>query len=166
MAVFALRAGGGDRAGSTASESGYFAVRSVLAKTVVEVARFVAERGVIKEGADLAEFVAQVAARFGLATTQKVAAKALPVVGALGGAAVNYACMEDVARRHFTVRRLDRIYGKDRTRAEYDLLAGTRNAGERAPGTDQPRRRFSADIFPDRPDTSSKLIRAPPARLV
>jgi hypothetical protein len=46
--VFAL----GGRAGSTdASESGYFAVRSMLAKTVTEAARFVAERGMIKEGA-------------------------------------------------------------------------------------------------------------------
>jgi hypothetical protein len=46
--VFAL----GGRAGSAdASESGYFAVRGMLAKTVTEAARFVAERGVLKEGA-------------------------------------------------------------------------------------------------------------------
>jgi EcsC protein family len=90
--VFAL----GGRAGSTdASESGYFAVRSVLAKTVAEAARFVAERVVIKEGAPiLLKFVTQVAARFGLVVTQKVAAQALPVVGALGGAALNCAFME------------------------------------------------------------------------
>lgn len=47
----------------------------------------------------------------------KVAAQALPVVGALGGAAVNYAFIEhfqDVARGHFTVRRLERLYGKDK----------------------------------------------------
>jgi hypothetical protein len=128
--VFAL----GGRAGSTdASESGYFAVRSMLAKTVTEAARFVAERGIIKEGAPiLLRFVTQVAARFGLVVTQKVAAQALPVVGALGGAAVNYAFMEhfqDVARGHFTVRRLERIYGKERIRAEYDLLVGTLNTG-------------------------------------
>jgi EcsC protein family len=62
--VFAL----GGRAGSTdASESGYFAVRSMLAKTVTEAARFVAERGVIEEGAPiLLKFVTQVAARFGV----------------------------------------------------------------------------------------------------
>jgi hypothetical protein len=48
--VFAL----GGRAGSAdASESGYFAVRGMLAKTVTEAARFVAERGVIKEGAPI-----------------------------------------------------------------------------------------------------------------
>jgi hypothetical protein len=122
--MFAL----GGRAGSAdASESGYFAVRGVLAKTVTEAAKFVAERGVLKEGAPiLLKFVTQVAARFGLVVTQKVAAQALPVVGALGGAAVNYAFIEhfqDVARGHFTVRRLERIYGKERIRSEYDSIA-------------------------------------------
>jgi hypothetical protein len=125
--VFAL----GGRAGSAdASESGYFAVRSMLAKTVTEAARLVAERGVIKEGAPiLLKFVTQVAARFGLVVTQKVAAQALPVIGALGGAAVNYAFIEhfqDIARGHFTVRRLERIYGKEKVRSEYDLIARER----------------------------------------
>jgi hypothetical protein len=121
--VFAL----GGRAGSVdASESGYFAVRGMLAKTVSEAARFVAERGVIREGAPiLLKFVTQVAARFGLVVPQKVAAQALPVVGALGGAAVNYAFIEhfqDVAHGHFTVRRLERFYGKEKIRSEYDLI--------------------------------------------
>ncbi len=122
--VFAL----GGRVGSDdASESGYFAVRGVLAKTVSEAARFIAERGVIREGGPLLlRFVTQVASRFGVVVSQKVAAQALPVVGALGGAAVNYAFMEhfqDVARGHFTVRRLERAYGKDVVRAEYERLA-------------------------------------------
>src|SRR6201986_3032753 len=90
--VFAL----GGRAGSTdTSENGYFAIRSILAKTVAEAARFVTERGLINEGAPiLLKFVTQVAARFGVVVSQKVAAQALPVVGALGGAAVNYAFIE------------------------------------------------------------------------
>jgi hypothetical protein len=122
--VFAL----GGRAGSTdGSESGYFATRTVLAKAVTEAARFIAERGVVKEGAPvLLKFVTQVAARFGVVVSQKVAAQALPVVGALGGAAVNYAFMEhfqDVARGHFTVRRLERLYGKEAIRTEYDVIA-------------------------------------------
>jgi hypothetical protein len=122
--VFAL----GGRAGSAdASESGYFAVRGMLAKTVTEAARFIAERGAIKEGAPiLLKFVTQVAARFGLVVTQKVAAQALPVIGGLGGAAVNYAFVahfQDVARGHFTVRRLERLYGQEKVRSAYDLIA-------------------------------------------
>jgi hypothetical protein len=99
----------------------------MLAKTVTEAARFVAERGLLKEGAPiLLKFVTQVAARFGLVVTQKVAAQALPVVGALGGAAVNYAFIEhfqDVARGRFTVRRLERLYDKERIRSEYDSIS-------------------------------------------
>ncbi|HEY1362203.1 MAG TPA: EcsC family protein [Xanthobacteraceae bacterium] len=122
--VFAL----GGRAGSDdAAESGYFAVRGLLAKSVSEAARFVAERGFIAEGAPvLVRFMTQVASRFGVVVTQKVAAQTLPVVGALGGAAVNFAFIEhfqDVARGHFTVRRLERRYGKHAVEAEYERLA-------------------------------------------
>ena len=121
--VFAL----GGRAGSTdASESGYFAVRGMLAKTVTEAARFIAERGVIEKGAPiLVRFISQVAARFGAVVTQKVAAQALPIIGALGGAVVNYAFIQhfqETARGHFTVRRLERTYGKDIVRTEYDRI--------------------------------------------
>jgi hypothetical protein len=86
----------------------------VLAKTVSEAARFIAERGVVGEGAPvLLKFVTQVAARFGVVVSQKVAAQALPIVGALGGAAVNYAFIEhfqEIARGHFTVRRLEHLF--------------------------------------------------------
>jgi hypothetical protein len=90
--VFAL----GGRSGSAdTSESGYFAVLGMLAKSITEAARFIAERRVIEEGAPvLVRFIAQVASRFGVVVTQKVATRALPVVGALGGAAVNYAFIE------------------------------------------------------------------------
>jgi hypothetical protein len=94
---------------------------------VTQAARFIAERGVIEEGGPLlVRFVAQVASRFGVVVTQKVAAQAVPVVGALGGAAVNYAFIEhfqDVARGHFTVRRLERTYGEELVRTEYERLA-------------------------------------------
>ena len=118
--VFAL----GGRAGSTdASESGYFAARGMLVKSVTEAARFIAERGVIEEGAPvLVRFITQVASRFGVVLTQKFAAQALPVVGA----SVNYVFIEhfqEIAQAHFTVRRLERVYGKDIVRAEYERLA-------------------------------------------
>jgi hypothetical protein len=125
--VFAL----GGRPGATdPSESGYFAVRGVLAKSVTQAARFIAERGVIEGGGPvLVRFITQVASRFGMVVTQKLAAQAVPVIGALGGAAVNYAFIEhfqEVARGHFTVRRLERLYGKDLVRQEYQRLVAQR----------------------------------------
>ena len=73
----------------------------------------------------MVRFLTQVAARFGIVVTQKFAAQAVPVIGAFGGAVVNYAFIDhfqDVARGHFTVRRLERIYGKDEIRREYDRI--------------------------------------------
>jgi len=57
--------------------------------------------------------------------SQKIAAQTVAVVGAVGGAAVNLAFIEhfqEVARGHFTVRRLERVYGAEIVRAEYDRL--------------------------------------------
>jgi hypothetical protein len=120
--VFAL----GGRAGTGELEGGYFAVRGMLAKSVTEAARYIAQRGILEEGAPvLVRFLSQVASRFGVVVTQKLGAQAVPVIGALGGAAVNYAFIEhfqDVARGHFIVRRLERSYGKDLVRTEYERL--------------------------------------------
>jgi hypothetical protein len=72
MQVFAL---GGRPGSDDASESGYFAARSMLAKSVTQAARFVVERGVIEEGGPvLVRFITQVASRFGMVVTQKFAA--------------------------------------------------------------------------------------------
>lgn len=121
--VFAL---GGRTGSADAAESGYFVVRSLLAKSITEAARFITERGLVEEGAPiLVRFIAQVASRFGVVVTQKLAVQTLPVVGALGGAAVNYAFIDhfqDVARGHFTIRRLERAYGKAAVRAEYERI--------------------------------------------
>ena len=71
--------------------------------------------------------IAQVASRFGVVVTQKLAVQALPVIGALGGAAVNYAFIDhfqEIARAHFIVRRLERRYGKDAVRAAYERISG------------------------------------------
>jgi hypothetical protein len=99
----------------------------MLAKSVTQAARFVVERGVIEEGGPvLVRFITQVASRFGMVVTQKFAAQAIPVVGALGGAGVNYAFIEhfqEVAQGHFTVRRLERAYGKEAVRKEYERFA-------------------------------------------
>ena len=122
--VFAL---GGRPVSADASESGYFAVRGMLAKSVTQAARFVVERGVVEEGGPiLVRFITQVASRFGVVVTQKLAAQAIPLVGALGGATVNYAFIQhfqEVARGHFTVRRLERAYGKEAVRKAYDRFA-------------------------------------------
>lgn len=51
--------------------------------------------------------------------------QAVPIVGAIGGAAVNAAFVDHfqtLARGHFTVRRLERTYGKATVRREYERI--------------------------------------------
>jgi hypothetical protein len=123
LEVFAL---GGPPADGKEAETDYFAVRAMLARGLVEVADFGIDKGAVREGAPLlVRFLTQIASRFGVVVSQKLAAQAVAVVGALGGAALNLAFAEhfqDVARGHFTVRRLERVYGCDVVRAEYDRL--------------------------------------------
>lgn len=108
---------GGRTETDDAAKSDYFVVRGILAKSVTEAARFIAERGIVEEGSPvLVRLITQLASRFGFVVSQKAAAQTIPIIGALGGAAVNYAFIDhfqSVARGHFTVRRLERKYGKD-----------------------------------------------------
>src|SRR5664280_1557993 len=82
-------------------------------------------RGGPQESSQLLHRALAVASRFGFVVSQKVAAQTIPVIGALGGAAINYAFIDhfqSVARGHFTVRRLERKYGKDLVFNVYERL--------------------------------------------
>lgn len=129
--VFALGGRGG--AETALSDSGYFAVRAALAKTMAEAARYAGSRALLDEAAPaFIRFSAQIAARFGVVVSQKVAAQAVPVLGAVGGAAVNAAFMDHfqaTARAHFTVRRLERAYGKETIRQAYAAEKAALGAG-------------------------------------
>ena len=75
----------------------------------------------------LVPYLSRLAARFGVVVTEKLAAQAIPVVGAVGGAAVNAAFakhFQAMARGHFLVRRLERLHGAETVRFEYERLAG------------------------------------------
>jgi len=123
LEVFAL---GGPAADETGMEADYFAVRAMLARGLVEIADFAIDKGAVRENASvLVRFLTRIAARFGVVVSQKVAAQTVAVVGAIGGAAVNLAFIEhfqNVARGHFTVRRLERVHGVDIVRSEYECL--------------------------------------------
>ena len=122
--VFAL---GGNEEGN-AFESGYFAIRAALAKSVSDSARFVAAQGLSAHGAPaLVRLLSRVAARFGVIVSEKAAAQAAPVLGAIGGAAVNAAFashFQTLARGHFIVRRLERRHGASVVAFEYQRLKG------------------------------------------
>ena len=124
LEVFAL---GGQTDSQDGADTGYYAVRTALAKAMGEAARHLASQGLTKKGAPvLARFIAQIASRFGALVSEKIAAQAVPIIGAAGGAGINLLFMEhfqQTARGHFIVRRLERTYGQDTIRAAYSLLS-------------------------------------------
>ncbi|HEY6627190.1 MAG TPA: EcsC family protein [Ignavibacteriaceae bacterium] len=123
LEVFAL---GGKSVKDDSSESGYFAVRIALSQSLREVSKYIAERGMTEEGAPiLVKFILKIATRFGIQVSEKAAAQAIPLIGAAGGAIINLLFIDhfqNIAWGHFTVRRLERIYGEENIRKEYENI--------------------------------------------
>jgi hypothetical protein len=123
LQVFAL---GGRTGSDNLHETGYFAVRTAMARSVSRALQQIAGRGVVDESASaIVRLLAQIGAKFGVVVSQKVAAQAVPVLGAIGGAAINMAFIDHfqtLARGHFTVRRLERTYGPGTVRRAYDQI--------------------------------------------
>lgn len=110
--------------GGDAGEAGYFAARAALSKAVSDAAAHLARYGLSQQGAPaLVRLITQVAARFSVAVSEKVAVQAIPLVGALGGAAINTAFIrhfQSMATGHFIIRRLERLHGQDEVRRLYE----------------------------------------------
>jgi len=122
LEVFAL--GGGSDSGNEV-ESFYFAVRGALAKYVSDSAAYMARTEFAQGGPAFVRFVSQVACRFGIPVSEKVATQTIPAIGAVGGGVINGLFIhhfQDVARGHFIVRRLERKYGPQFIRNEYMKL--------------------------------------------
>ncbi|MCC7634867.1 EcsC family protein [Stenotrophomonas rhizophila] len=135
LEVFAL---GGNSGQDDASETGYYITRGFTAEVMRHLSAELAGRaagggGVMigltpkEAGKWLAKIVEKVAARFGVVVTEKFAAQAVPIIGAVTGATLNTMFTDyyqDMARGHFIVRRLERRYGYETVRAAYQQLAG------------------------------------------
>lgn len=123
LEVFAL---GGRTGRSEAAEVGYFAIRAGLARAVSEAAKYIAERGLVEEGAPaLVRLITLLSTRFGVVVSEKVAAQAIPLIGAAGGALINGFFIDhfqSTARGHFIIRRLERIYPAETIESLYNQL--------------------------------------------
>ena len=106
LEVFALNAG---QPGGAEPEASYFSARFMM------------------QGRPMTMLLADVARRFGVTLSQKFTLQAVPVLGAVTGASLNAAFLghyRDLARAHFTVRRLERQYGADAVRAAAEASPG------------------------------------------
>ena len=117
---------GGNSKSDDGTEIGYFAARAAMAKAVSEAAAHLAAQGITQHGSPaLVRLIAQIASRFSIVVSEKAAAQAVPLVGAIGGAVINTLFIDhfqDMARGHFIVRRLERLHGADRIKLLYAEL--------------------------------------------
>jgi hypothetical protein len=123
LEVFAL---GGPSRRDDSVESGYFAVRSALARAVSEASKYLAEKTAVEEGAPaLVRLIAAISARFQVQVSEKAAAMAVPLIGAIGGSGINLLFInhyQDMSRGHFVVRKLERKYDHLLVRDTYESL--------------------------------------------
>ncbi len=118
LEIFAL---GSPSPADDAAETGFFELRTALA---VELARGGWPVAALWGGASPAHtaLLQALAKRFGLVVSQKAAARAIPVVGAVTAAGLNALFFEhylDVARGQFVKRRLERRWGRMLVAEEY-----------------------------------------------
>ena len=137
--VFAL---GGVSKKDDAVETGYYFSRGFLTESMRHLSKELAEiatkqgskgLGFIapKQGAKwLSEIIEKVASRFGVVITNKFAAQAVPVIGAITGATLNTLFTDfyqSMARGHFIVRRLEEKYGEEIVKSEYERIFSGRD---------------------------------------
>jgi hypothetical protein len=100
-------------------QAGYWAARAALSRLAID------------------GFVRRVATILGVSFSQKLMARAIPVVGAVAGGSLNYAFMDyyqQMARVHFTLREMERRYDQEQVRACMDRLTEqARAAAKRRP---------------------------------
>lgn len=123
LEVFAM---GGRSRTDDAAGTGYYELRLALEMSLHNASRFLAQRGLDRSSAPaVVNLIRRISERFSVVLSERAAAKLVPVVGALGGAFINQVFIrhfQDMARSHFTIRRLERKYSRTLVEAEYAKL--------------------------------------------
>jgi hypothetical protein len=123
LEVFAF---GGRSGADDGAESGYWAVRAGLATMVTDAAAYIAQNGIKTRSAPvLAKLIAAISGRFGVIVSEQVAAKAVPLIGAAAGSAINVMFIQhfqEMARGHFIIRRLEKKHPPEEVEAAYKSM--------------------------------------------
>ncbi len=116
----------GDNRPDDGSETGYYAIRTLLARSLSEAAAHIGSKGLGKQGAPvLVKLLHAIALRFSVPVSEKILLQAVPVVGAIGGVSVNLLFIryfQEIAHAHFAMRRLEKKYGPETIRITYRQL--------------------------------------------
>lgn len=124
LQVFAM--GSNKSSKDDSAESGYYAIRAMLAQSTKEAAQFLGSKKLGDKGAPIIiQLITKIAEKFSITVSEKAAAQLVPVIGSVGGAALNLMFLDhfqDMARGHFTMRRLEDAYGSEVIKEEYEKL--------------------------------------------
>ncbi|MFV0576637.1 MAG: EcsC family protein [Vibrio sp.] len=134
--VFSL---GGPSEDDDAVDTAYYSARSFTAEAVKSISKELSELAAkqatvgvtqtvtpLETSKWLAKLIEKVASRFGIVITEKAAAQAVPIIGAVTGATLNTMFTDyyqDMAKGHFIVKRLEREYGVEVVKTEYLQLS-------------------------------------------
>jgi hypothetical protein len=142
LEVFALGSGGKQEALTVVSDKAqaeeeyiratYFVARAAMAQQVTAAAEILTRGSASGSSSALTRLISRIASRFGIAISEKAAAQAVPIVGAIGGGLINALFMDhfqNTAEAHFCVRQLERVYGTEAVRTEYERLAAKQAKG-------------------------------------
>lgn len=125
LAVFGM----GGHTEDEEADFGYFIARGALAQAISKASSELASKGVAAHGAPaLVRLMNTIAARFSAQVSEQVAAKSIPAIGAVLGAAVNTVFIDhfqQTAHGHFAVRRLERRYGSEAVQTAYRAIEST-----------------------------------------
>lgn len=131
--VEVLALGGRPRVGS--SRVSYYSTRAHLARLAGNSSYFFLEKGMSAASAPLINrLLTEATRRLGFALSERVLVGALPLVGAAAGSVVSLLLLrhfQNVATAHFTVRKLERMYGVLLIRHHYRDIQNARDAKEK-----------------------------------
>lgn len=114
LEVFAL---GGDSKNDDGLETSYYTLRAGLSS-------FINNASLSGSGA-IANLISKIATRYSITISEKFVAQALPIVGGIGGGTINYVFIDhfqNMATAHFTLKKLERKYGKALIEATFEDL--------------------------------------------
>jgi hypothetical protein len=114
LACLEVLALGGKSKDDDGTNTGYYATRMALQSSIKGASAYIAENGIGK-----------IASRFEVQALEKFVAEGTPILGAVGGGAINLIFMahfQNMAEAHFTIRQLEKKYGEDIIQAEYEKI--------------------------------------------
>lgn len=126
--VFAL---GGNSTAKNVASSAYYSTREAMAEALNDANEYLKKNGV--EGLEemslyntnpVLMMIGLIATRLTIQITEKFISRAVPIVGAASGGALNYLYIDHyqkIARAHFTIRRLERENSKAVVQSIYNI---------------------------------------------